>query len=111
MLDKPKFLIGEVKPFEYAYEYVYHIYEGVRFEQTKAFYTQPFKPEMIQEYFEGWKENPKGGYIKSSVRIFFWNEMVVKNYSADEQFQFPVPQTLQHFISDTQRAGITLRWK
>ncbi len=96
--------------------------------QVRDFYSQPFKPEMITEYFEGWifcsvpmdKDNDNYRNKAQHVRIWFYLEsdwqrtMRVKVFPVDKNkqvFDFILPKTLDHFISDALRAGIELTFK
>ena len=100
-MNKPKILKGGVKEF----------IETVKFEtldelpphrnapaieimhqnfKLYLFYSQPFKPEMIQ-YFDFWKAN-------------YWDRI---KFDFDEDNKF----TLSQFITNCTQAGIKLTWK
>lgn len=79
-------------------------------EKADALYSQPFKPEMITELFEGWGQstilrhykNGKFEIICDGERIAYYTPSITVNKQ---------PQTLNDFISDCQRAGIELTFK
>ena len=89
MLEKPKFLTGEVKEFIDEFAKYWHNtkldYKQISFYlfETSNFYNQPFETAMIKKYFRGW-------------------ECVLSDTE---------PRTLNHFISDCIRAGIKLEWR
>lgn len=88
------------------------------------FYSQPFKPEMITELFEGWHR-----VLESKTRIHYANDITgirfdyfihpldtpkesLMSYSMKGQrYRINDNMTLNDFISDCQRAGIELTWK
>jgi len=88
------------------------------------FYSQPFKPEMIAELFEGWT---KGGDFANQLIEFgdghanhfsietHWDIngdwSVAKYLKHCSEHRTTAPITLDVFISDCQRAGIELEWK
>ena len=101
------------------------------------FYSQPFKPEMITELLEGWKENENEREYDacSETLVGRFYEKINAPYDADIAFpmldvsmdltimvncgedwdglknSFIYPKTLNDFISDCQRAGIELTFK
>lgn len=91
-------------------------YKGVA-----KFYSQPFKPELITELFEGWvtdatdeSEYPYANYWYDSSSIisaefgeYFDNNL----YLLNQELILCKPRTLDDFINDCQRAGIELTWK
>lgn len=105
--------------------------------QIHLFYSTPFKPEMITELLEGWKENESdrdidpvtnniiGKYYEREKQPYFADicfpmldvEMFVKvaaNCGEDwdtVDIEFLYPETLNDFISDCNRADIELNWK
>jgi hypothetical protein len=142
MLDKPEFLTGEVKSFE-EWMKQWFISDWLK---GNAFYTQPFDPEMIEKYFEGWviSETYKGCSVENVNYSAFNYSNVVEiepieghkrfrgyvihftDYESGELFYScsyhpgddsphtvmnVKPKTLQHFISDCERAGIKLQWR
>ena len=94
---------------------------ALTFHKLKDFYSQPFKPELITELFEGWKfewQN-KSKSIESSTgecRIYFYDNKVsyeITIYVEPENNIYfgALPQTLNDFISDCNRAGSELEFK
>jgi len=102
------------------------------------FYSRPFRPEMITEYFEGWENTkdkpmdtnyPKsymGEKFENDEDIIHFNYMdntviyngVYPNPSQSDPYKTSVkivqgenPESLNDFISDCQRAGIDLEFK
>ena len=61
MLEKPKFLTGEVKEFIDEFAKCWHNtkldYKQISFYlfETSNFYNQPFDPAMIEKYFKEWE--------------------------------------------------------
>lgn len=75
------------------------------------FYSQPFKPELITELLEGWVIEYYDGinwyqYPKVAGCSFRWENNTLSGYR-----YFSNIRTLDDFITDCQRAGITLEWK
>ena len=104
-------------PEEEADARKFFVDRGVRY--IRDWYSQPFKPELITEWFEGWKcetrtareprfENDNNTiliqYRKSIDRIHYYTE-----YSSDQDLRLPL--ILDEFISDCTRNGIELKWK
>jgi hypothetical protein len=110
------------------------IYERVQkynLHEQINFYSQPFKPEMIVEFFEGWHKVGKGEiyYVDGCDQYYFQYEIDGKKFTTSIEFfiaesaytidgdyykRFPNKfntLTLDHFISDCQRAGIELTFK
>ncbi len=94
------------------------------FTSDYLFYSQPFKPEMITELFEGWgfQHIHTIGGIKISGKRYrnLGYEIEVTFYDAqyydiaqgvDDITDFIYPRTLDDFINDCARAGIELEWK
>jgi len=94
------------------------------------FFNQPFKPEMITEYFDGWsREKPSmvdyytvKGNVRSRIILWLQNRRytlikeLIENYPAYPQgvinkIEFMQPETLNDFIGDCIRVGIELNWK
>ena len=79
--------------------------------ELSGFYSQPFKPEMITELFKGFL----------STRYAIQNDQIVISKSVDEgwivSFWKARPRfviqfgTLDNWITDCNRAGITLHWR
>ena len=75
--------------------------DGINTLNMVDFYSQPFKPELITELFDiiGHYHIFKGrgkGYYE------LWND------NNQHIYRFPLPRTLDDFITDCQRAGIEL---
>ena len=119
---KPIFLTGEVKAFEHIQQELWRAFNenGVR-----DFYLQEFEPKMITTYFKKWIVVEEGHMltsIKTRTLIacddpgtLVWiyslagcpNTYSIQGKLIDHTF----PETLQHFISDMGRCGLTLEWK
>ncbi len=95
----------------------FFIDRGVRY--IRDWYSQPFKPELIAELFEGWActlrtENEVRianndnlilfQYCKSINRISYYTE-----HTADQDLRLPL--TLDRFISHCEEVHIELKWK
>ena len=85
------------------------------------FYSQPFKPELITELFEGWLKE-----IHNSQELYIhWENWQIEFDENDRNNKYCIysyygdwykittlkPRTLDDFINDCQRAGIELEWK
>jgi hypothetical protein len=80
------------------------------------FYSQPFKPEMITELFEGTKQTIKDGWkwmykSENNRAIYFAVNFTESHQYTISGYGWTKPQTLNDFISDCNRAGIELNWK
>ena len=80
---------------------------ALTFHKLKDFYSQPFKPELITELFEGWK---------GECRIYFYDnkvsyEITIYVEPGNNIYFGALPQTLNDFISDCNRAGSELEFK
>lgn len=77
------------------------------------FYSQPFKPEMIVECFEGWRMEVDVCYRhdKADVSIVVFPYHLWMRVGMNTPIETHNPSTLDQFISDCQRAGIELVWK
>ena len=122
MLEKPKFLTGEVKEFIDEFAKCWHNtkldYKQISFYlfETSNFYNQPFDSAMIEKYFKGWEIEgnmakwygyfPDGSFGASRITM----ENKKFTYSVF-LYEVTPPKTLAHFISDCIRAGITLEWR
>lgn len=93
-----------------------------------VFYSQPFKPELITELFEGWEEHFKQsdwsfmyfyyinnpykywqlGIKNSNEYYLYYFKYVNGNSVITKNYDFYKPTTLDDFIRDCQRAGIEL---
>jgi ethanolamine utilization microcompartment shell protein EutS len=91
------------------------------------FTSQPFKPELITELFEGWELI--GGIYTSSVQLdkinykdkvyllqFYWNSWQINYRAKGEKYITQckdnyLPKTLDRFICHCQDAGIELQFK
>lgn len=85
-------------------------------ENHTEFYSQPFKPELITELFEGWEKE------EANVEMYYlieddytWCEWTGTKYEVqgtlDNIKLYSLPRTLDDFINDCQRAGIKLYFK
>lgn len=87
---------------------------------TKEFLKQEFKKEFITKYFEGWVERDTDVYSYSlphtgrqhAIDFLKYNRYRILSAAmwADWLYHFK-PKTLDHFISDCQRAGVQLEWR
>ena len=81
---------------------------------TIDFYSQPFKPELITELFEGWEFDKRSltafrnSVDTETVEFDVNGKMKIHQLSTDV---FPYPRTLDDFINDCKRAGIELEWR
>lgn len=113
MNKKPSELIGNVEKF---------IDIMFSFMETRIlvrdFYNQPFKPEMIKEYFEGWTRVDKSDPLDDIQNLQFrgFNDVYYLKLVADRIFfgwgtgAFII-KTLSDFISAVLNSGIKLKWK
>jgi hypothetical protein len=101
----------------------------MKMQTVSNFYSQTFKPELITELFEGWELKETNYktfnlYLEIQKDVSYWWAIIRNNksencyeirriYLASERFFLKgiYPQTLDHFITDCQRAGIELTWK
>ena len=101
MTKKPEILTGEVKEFiELAPSFEYS------YELMVKFYSQPFQPEMIMEYFCD-IERLAGEYLLDSNKGYA-NFGCYGNIFGRDKSQ---PKTLSQFITNTIQADIKLTWK
>jgi len=122
MKKKPKYLIGEVKEFinELDLSSICKCTASDdvdELEVLRLFYSQPFQPEMITEYFVGWVERT------SKTKEFFSNPglmvtiyFISKNNWNIEQNRWGLcfeyfSETLSQFITNCIQAEIKLEWK
>ena len=126
MLDKPKFLTGEVKEFIDEFAKYWHNtkldYKQISFYlfETSNFYNQPFDTAMIEKYFKYMQDITSGGSIGNPHIIYkngnhhLWftpYRVVIERDNPSETHKTMLPRTLNHFISDCIRAGIKLEWR
>ena len=122
MLEKPKFLTGEVKEFIDEFAKCWHNtkldYKQISFYlfETSNFYNQPFDTAMIEKYFKGWVKTKDLSFIvmNGNNRILIGKKAIYEDQGRDvfaDNYLFPKPRTLNHFISDCKRAGIKLEWR
>lgn len=83
-----------------------------------SFYSQPFRPELITELFEGWeliKVIDNYEFVFDSDKnnsINLYGEIEIILYGEDILLsKYWYPRTLDDFINDCQRAGIQLKWR
>lgn len=112
-MKKPKELIGKVRKFEDWYIRSISGMAGLPVQKTENilnFYTQPFKPEMIEDYF-----NVK----RIGISTFLMpNKKVFEVYRLDDEFvmnniqglELLIP-TLSDFIDACLNSNIELEWK
>ena len=140
MLEKPKYLTGEVETFE---NYISSFLVALQTEYLKGwenlikfsnipekaddwyFYDQPFETAMIEKYFKGWHKPNKSEltsipfmdvYFFGNPNKYGLNKSNHYFASDDEDWFDGEPciskcKTLNHFISDCKRAGIKLEWR
>ncbi len=82
--------------------------------KQKAFYNQKFYPELITKLFEGWEapKNKNRGYENQKENLIICGTTIIIYFTigiTSESFFYPV--ILDQFISDCQRAGISLELK
>ena len=140
MTKRPEILKGEVREFidwvqQDCYMRIYdqdedgnitkdsELDEQLLFEMI-PFYSQPFQPEMITEYFEGWEKNKGEKYcvmsITTNADISFTRNFPLKceagwvwKYESTSMLEYfeLIPQTLSQFITNCIQAGIKLTWR
>ena len=134
MLDKPKFLTGVVESFD---DYISSFLVALETEYLKGgenlikfsnipekadvwyFYNQPFDPKMIEEYFKGWDTifltiEITGNKVSQYTNILIEEDLIINHTEklfCIEDWELMLPLTLNHFISDCIRAGISLEWR
>lgn len=115
-MNKPEILQGEVKELDLLIKELRH--RGTAWQRTLLydytdFYSQPFKPEMITEYFEGWNTTNGKFYFKDNSDKFEFGEDTQSSVKIVRFFphSFFVPKTLSQFITNCIQAGIKLTWK
>lgn len=80
------------------------------------FYSTPFRPELITEYFMAWEvfednfmkqwRDKEGNYFEAYTVTYGFT-----SYKTEQEMILPQANTLNDFISDCQRAGIELTFK
>jgi hypothetical protein len=102
-------------------KYFKYFYED--WKNALSFYSQPFKPELITELFEGWEANFEicskctiknlKDYSTFDFWVDIWNNYILwEPHTKGELFwNLMFPRTLDDFINDCQRAGIELKWR
>lgn len=114
MLNKPEILKGDVK------EFVELVKSGLSIADkrnelydSKHFYSQPFKPEMITEYFEGWGKDKQYPMTNPRFKNINGDWLAMDSDSIRmNTIQFLIfPSTLSQFITNCIQAGIKLTWK
>jgi len=128
MIPKPEILKGEVKELNVLLaEWIDISISVYRFEinQVNTFYSQPFKPEIITEYFKGWEMGiDKEGdlYVTDNYEEFsFYNDSDTSiRYMRMKYLEMPnvipeqlieMPKTLSQFITNCIQSNIKLEWK
>lgn len=79
----------------------------------RELFRQPFSPDMIEKYFEGWKKLSDNYYKKFNRNTYSWNYEVAENnvhYLNAMQLN-PKPKTLSDFIDCCDNLDIKLIWK
>ena len=125
MLIKPKFLTGEVKEFiDIGYLGYIDLVGQLNpvYLEVINFYNQPFDPAMIEKYFNGCeREKIDDRWISSeficdednnpvTIDVYIRLEKIAI-YSANFDWEFPIPETLSQFITFALSAGIKLEWR
>jgi len=122
-MNKPKLLVEAAKEFinwvqQDCYEKTYTeledgdiikdsvLDEQLLFEMIE-FYNQPFKPEMITEYFENIVTDFRGFYRCGTNTIHIGRASMRIN----AEWIFPLPKTNNDFIHNCIQTGIKLTWK
>ena len=121
MLEKRKFLTGEVKEFIDVHPFDGQAIEVIKTnESIRLFYNQPFDTAMIEKYFKYMQDITSGGSIGNPHIIYkngnhhLWftpYRVVIERDNPSETHKTMLPRTLNHFISDCIRAGIKLEWR
>ena len=125
MLEKPKYLTGEVKEFIDEFAKYWHNtkldYKQISFYlfETSNFYNQPFDSAMIEKYFKGWEcvlndTEFQTTQFSQYVNILIEEDLIINHTEklfCIEDWELMLPLTLNHFISDCKRAGINLEWR
>ena len=104
MLEKPKFLTGEVKEFIDGFDNmgVDKVGSYAYLPQIKLianFFNQPFDTAMIEKYFKD-----------DCVRFEYGSICMWVLKDSGGNWLFPIPKTLSQFITFALSAGIKLEW-
>jgi hypothetical protein len=75
-----------------------------------AFYSQPFKPELI-ELFEGWRDEGAGIYTLNKSYVDVCALSCTLKAKSKLPYTLIPPSTLDRFIGHCEEAGIELEWK
>jgi hypothetical protein len=112
-------------PFMEWYICYYSNYGGTM-DVITDFYSQPFTPEMLQEYFEGWEENDNDEWVLGKpferTLVYYQTELTKQNtltrlkpiredISSDDDRDMWWFDTLNDFIMLSTLAGKELTWK
>lgn len=82
------------------------------FDNGRDFYSQPFKPELITELFEGWEEISAITYWSATaVFAFHLDSFGISTKNPEKTCWIFFPRTLDEFIIDCQKAGVELIWR
>ena len=102
---------------EFLHQILHRFNQNTDKEDIAQFYSQPFRPELITELFEGWgcdveddsywfrNNHDKINYARSEMGGYIQYDSTLMNQT------FDIPRTLDDFINDCQRAGIELEWR
>lgn len=115
MITIPEILKGkEVKEFVDLIQFVEDIgastddFYNIIFE-LQDFYLHTFTPEMITEYFEGWVHNlNRNFYEDGNWRISLSDNWLIID-SENRRLYFPIPETLNQFITFAYKLKLTWR--
>jgi hypothetical protein len=101
-------------------EFTTYMYDNYKIIDLREFYNEPFTPELITNYFKGWKmkENLEYSIIYVNEK---YNYSIIYHISTDSliiakrdndfniiKILFPKPLVLNDFIRDCERAEIEL---
>lgn len=113
-MTKPKELSGIVFKFEDVAYLSDNLEDNLN---IREFYTQSFKPEMIEDYFEGWKLKPYLNnnsflpVISPQKEVYYYD---IHCHSIEDTFNDIVGlriKTLSDFIDACINSNIELEWK
>lgn len=99
-------------PEEEADARKFFVERGVRY--IRDWYSQPFKPELITELFEGWYLAFEGCYRHRSISLPLFEDEIVAFRMGGVSYNRTsreAPLILDEFISNCIRNGIELKWK
>ena len=108
-MKKPEILIDKVSEFIEETSSCWGDFPAIRL--IKDFYSQPFKPEMITEYFDVRARMPEINEYEDLDGLafrFLSEDFIIYN---DSVMRFPIAKTLSQFITNCIQAGIKLTWK